>query len=93
MRSTVSAGAFAQRTAQSGGGAGQSFADPSLILADQICNTDAETTSVVLDLLKQMNQRCGKTIVLFTLDVQGSGCAHTTRHLDSGRLLPRPRWN
>jgi hypothetical protein len=47
----------------------------------------------VLDLLKQMNQRCGKTIVLFTLDVQGSGCAHTTRHLDSGRLLPGPRWN
>jgi putative ABC transport system ATP-binding protein len=69
------------------------IADPSLILADQICNTDAETMSVVLDLLKQMNQRCGKTIVLFTLDIQRSGCAHTTRHLNSGRLLPAPRWD
>ncbi len=61
--------------------------DPDLLLCDEPTgNLDRKTADEVLDLLGRLNREQGKTIVMVTHDSEAAMHAHTTLHLDKGRL-------
>lgn len=61
--------------------------DPTLLLADEPTgDLDAKSAEDVLDLLVQLNQEFGKTIVMVTHDPRAAERAHTLLHLEKGRL-------
>src|SRR5262249_44569005 len=61
--------------------------DPTLLVADEPTgDLDAKSASEILDLLKQLNQEFGKTIVLVTHDPRAANNAHTVLHLEKGVL-------
>jgi putative ABC transport system ATP-binding protein len=61
--------------------------DPKIIAADEPTgNLDATSAREVLDILKQLNQRFGKTIILVTHDPDAAGTADRILHLDKGVL-------
>jgi len=62
--------------------------DPTLVIADEPTgNLDAQAGHDVLDLLKKLNARAGKTVVLVTHDPKAAAFASRTLHLEKGRLL------
>jgi putative ABC transport system ATP-binding protein len=63
--------------------------DPTLVLADEPTgDLDSHSATEVLDILKRLNESFKKTIVMVTHDPHAAACAHTTRHLEKGMLLP-----
>lgn len=61
--------------------------DPSLLLADEPTgDLDRETAEEILKLLKALNEKHGKTIVMVTHDPAAAAYAKRTVHLDKGRL-------
>ncbi len=63
--------------------------DPSIILADEPTgDLDAASAQHVLEILRNLNEQQGKTIVMVTHDPQAAKHAHRTRHLEKGDLLP-----
>lgn len=61
--------------------------DPSLLLADEPTgDLDRETAEEILHLLKVLNEKHGKTIVMVTHDPAAAAYAKRTVHLDKGRL-------
>ena len=61
--------------------------DPVLLLADEPTgNLDAVAAVEVLDLLGQLNEQFGKTIVMVTHDPRAARRAHRILHLDKGRF-------
>lgn len=61
--------------------------DPKIIVADEPTgNLDAQSEEEVLDILKQLNERFGKTIILVTHDPHAAAVAGTQLHLDKGVL-------
>jgi len=63
--------------------------DPSLILADEPTgNLDARSAESVLALLRELNEKLRKTILLVTHDARATRYATRVRHLDKGILLP-----
>ena len=63
--------------------------DPSIILADEPTgDLDAASAQHVLEILTNLNEKQGKTIVMVTHDPQAAKFAHITRHLEKGDLLP-----
>jgi putative ABC transport system ATP-binding protein len=63
--------------------------DPTLIIADEPTgDLDSHAAQEVLELLKKLNQDFGKTVVIVTHDPHAAAYAHTTRHLEKGKLLP-----
>lgn len=65
--------------------------DPTLLLADEPTgDLDTKSAGKVLDLLGQLNQEHGKTIVLVTHDPRAASCAKTLLHLEKGRLEEAP---
>ncbi|MCG3182875.1 MAG: putative ABC transporter ATP-binding protein YknY [Planctomycetes bacterium] len=61
--------------------------DPKIIVADEPTgNLDAVSEEEVLDILKQLNERFGKTIILVTHDPHAAATAQTRLHLDKGVL-------
>ncbi|MCS6816160.1 MAG: ABC transporter ATP-binding protein [Blastocatellia bacterium] len=62
--------------------------DPTLILADEPTgNLDAYSAENVLALLRELNERLRKTILLVTHDARAMRYAKVVRHLDKGVLL------
>jgi putative ABC transport system ATP-binding protein len=63
--------------------------DPTLIVADEPTgDLDRTTGGEVLDLLDELNQRLGKTIVMVTHDPKAAGRARRLIHLEKGVLVP-----
>lgn len=61
--------------------------DPSLLLADEPTgDLDAKSAQEVLDLLVQLNEEFGKTIIMVTHDPRAAERAKRILHLDKGRL-------
>jgi putative ABC transport system ATP-binding protein len=61
--------------------------DPTLLLADEPTgDLDAKSAHEVLDLLVQLNEEFGKTIVMVTHDPRAAERAKRILHLDKGRL-------
>jgi putative ABC transport system ATP-binding protein len=61
---------------------------PSLLLADEPTgDLDRETGTAIMDLLKQLNQDDGLTIVMVTHDPATTDWADTLLHLEKGTLL------
>lgn len=61
---------------------------PSLLLADEPTgDLDRQTGTAIMDLLKQLNQDDGLTIVMVTHDPATTDWADTLLHLEKGQLL------
>jgi len=61
--------------------------DPDLLLADEPTgDLDRTTADEILDLMKTLNEKHGKTIVMVTHDPQAAGHAGRTVSMDKGRL-------
>ena len=61
--------------------------DPRLVLADEPTgDLDAHSAQEILDLLAQLNDEFGKTIVMVTHDPRAAGRAGRELHLDKGQL-------
>ncbi|MGH7149377.1 MAG: ABC transporter ATP-binding protein [Planctomycetota bacterium] len=59
--------------------------DPTLLLADEPTgDLDASSANEILELLRQLNAKHGKTILLVTHDPRAAGHAKTRRFLDKG---------
>jgi len=66
-------------------------ADPQVILADEPTgNLDHEAAHGVLDLLAQLNERNGKTVVMVTHDPRAAAFGTRRMYLDKGELGPLP---
>ncbi len=62
--------------------------DPDLLLADEPTgDLDSKSAEDVLDLLVQLNQDFGKSIVMVTHDPRAAARAKTVLHLEKGRLV------
>jgi putative ABC transport system ATP-binding protein len=62
--------------------------DPTLLLADEPTgDLDAKSADDVLDLLAQLNQEFGKTVVMVTHDPRAAARATTLYQLEKGRLV------
>ena len=65
--------------------------DPRLVLADEPTgDLDAASAQEILDLLAQLNEEFGKTIVMVTHDPRAASFAHRVLHLDKGELGAAP---
>jgi putative ABC transport system ATP-binding protein len=61
--------------------------NPHLLLADEPTgNLDSRTTAEIMGLLKQLNERDGKTIIMVTHDPKAAEKAHRVAHLEKGVL-------
>ena len=61
--------------------------DPKIIVADEPTgNLDAKSEAEVLDILTQLNQRFGKTVIMVTHDAHAASVARRLIHLDKGIL-------
>ncbi|MHC4841354.1 MAG: ABC transporter ATP-binding protein [Planctomycetota bacterium] len=61
--------------------------DPKIIMADEPTgNLDAKSEEDVLDILRQLNSRFGKTIIMVTHDPHAAASANLQLHLDKGVL-------
>jgi putative ABC transport system ATP-binding protein len=62
--------------------------DPTLIVADEPTgDLDARSATEILDLLEELRQGLGKTILLVTHDPRAAERADRVLHLDKGRLV------
>lgn len=62
--------------------------DPTVIIADEPTgDLDSNSATEVLNILKQLNEDFGKTVVMVTHDPHAAAYAHVTRHLEKGKLL------
>ena len=67
-------------------------ADPTLLLCDEPTgDLDRRSGDEILDLLRTLNERQGKTIVMVTHDPHAASHAGRTVYLDKGVLEERPR--
>ena len=65
--------------------------DPSIILADEPTGElDAESATDVLNILKTLNDRHGKTIIMVTHDPRARKYAKKSRYLDKGKMAEMP---
>lgn len=63
-------------------------ADPALLVADEPTgDLDRDSGSQILNLLQELTDTYGKTIVMVTHDARAAAAAHRTLHLDKGRLV------
>ncbi len=67
-------------------------AGPELILADEPTgNLDHKAATAILDLLKELHQRFGQTLVMVTHDPRAAAAAERVIHLDKGRIAADER--
>jgi len=65
--------------------------DPTLLLCDEPTgDLDATSATEILELLRDLNAKHGKTILLVTHDPRAAGYARTRRFLDKGVFAPEP---
>jgi putative ABC transport system ATP-binding protein len=61
--------------------------DPTILLCDEPTgDLDRSSADQVLEMLKTLNERLGKTIVMVTHDPRAAKYAHRTLHLDKGHF-------
>jgi putative ABC transport system ATP-binding protein len=66
--------------------------DPKILVADEPTgDLDAKSAEEILELLKQLNEQYGKTIVMVTHDPKAAARAHRMVHLDKGVLHAEER--
>ncbi|MGH8119051.1 MAG: ABC transporter ATP-binding protein [Gammaproteobacteria bacterium] len=64
------------------------IADPAIIVADEPTgDLDRVSAREILDLLDQLNNDLGKTIIMVTHDQHAAERAHVVRHLEKGELI------
>jgi putative ABC transport system ATP-binding protein len=60
---------------------------PAILLADEPTgNLDTDNSSAVLQLLRDLNQRMGQTILMITHNPEAAAFAHRTVHMRDGRI-------
>jgi len=63
-------------------------ADPKIIVGDEPTgDLDAESAASIMQLLVRLNRELGKTLLMVTHDPKTAAYAHTTLHLEKGRLI------
>ena len=61
---------------------------PAILLADEPTgNLDTENAITVLDVLRDLNERLGQTILMITHNPEAAAYAHRTVHMRDGRVL------
>jgi putative ABC transport system ATP-binding protein len=61
---------------------------PAILLADEPTgNLDSKNSSAVLDILRDLNQRLGQTILMITHNPDAAAYGHRTVHMQDGRIL------
>jgi putative ABC transport system ATP-binding protein len=61
--------------------------DPEILLADEPTgNLDTRTGSAIMELLKELNEKRGKTIIMVTHDPNVAGFAHRTIRIVDGKI-------
>jgi len=61
---------------------------PAILLADEPTgNLDSQNSAAVLEVLKDLNQRTGQTILMITHDVEAASYASRTVHIRDGRIV------
>jgi putative ABC transport system ATP-binding protein len=62
--------------------------NPSILLADEPTgNLDTENSSIVLGLLRNLNERLGQTILMITHNPEAAAFAHRTVQMRDGRIV------
>jgi len=66
-------------------------ADPQIVVADEPTgDLDAPSAAAIMVLLTRLNEELGKTIIMVTHDARAAANAHTTLHLEKGKLIEAP---
>ena len=63
---------------------------PAILLADEPTgNLDTENSTAVLEVLRDLNQRLGQTILMITHNPEAAAYGHSTVHMRDGRIIDR----
>src|ERR1051326_5697436 len=63
---------------------------PAILLADEPTgNLDTENSKAVLEVLRDLNQRVGQTILMITHNPEAAAYGHSTVHMRDGRIIER----
>src|SRR4051794_12535892 len=63
---------------------------PAILLADEPTgNLDTENSTAVLQVLRDLNQRLGQTILMITHNPEAAAYGHSTVHMRDGRIIDR----
>ena len=63
---------------------------PAILLADEPTgNLDTENSRAVLEILRDLNQRLGQTILMITHNPEAAAYGHHTAHMRDGRIIER----
>jgi len=63
---------------------------PAILLADEPTgNLDTENSAAVLEVLRDLNQRLGQTILMITHNPEAAAYGHSTVHMRDGRITDR----
>ena len=63
---------------------------PAILLADEPTgNLDTENSKAVLEILRDLNQRTGQTILMITHNPEAAAFGHATVHMRDGRIIER----
>jgi putative ABC transport system ATP-binding protein len=65
---------------------------PRLLLADEPTgNLDSKNSRAVLNILKDLNERLGQTILMITHNAEAAGFGHRVMHMTDGRIVETSR--
>jgi len=63
---------------------------PAILLADEPTgNLDSENSKAVLEVLRDLNQRLGQTVLMITHNPEAAAYGHSTVHMRDGRIVDR----
>ncbi len=64
--------------------------NPAILLADEPTgNLDTANSSAVLEILRDLNQRTGQTILMITHNTEAASYGHSTVHMRDGQIVER----
>ena len=64
--------------------------NPALILADEPTgNLDTQNSNAVLEILRDLNERLGQTILMITHNPEAAAYGHQTVHMRDGQIVER----
>ena len=64
---------------------------PSILLADEPTgNLDSENSRIVLELLRDLNQRTGQTVLMITHNPDAAAYGNRTVYMRDGHIVPQP---
>jgi putative ABC transport system ATP-binding protein len=62
--------------------------NPAILLADEPTgNLDSENSTIVLNLMRELNERLGQTILMITHNPEAAAYGHRTAHMKDGKVL------